>query len=327
MMTTLVAQPQPTGTQSLPLSSFFPKSKIRAPPPAFVGRIGSAPTTIPNRAILSVPIVPTLGTVSNVSVMRPLSPRQSTIVTSSTQLQPIPSLNIGSEGRLVPPIPLPYEKVRTTLPGGKVVEVVDKLLPTVPRNEVVFVIPQVAARSPPGSRVRDRAATTSRFVQPINIGTTINAISGRQQGANTLTTPVVLPTLAQAIQAPARLTSPTLAQVPKSNIVVPILAQTTQSPTRLPSPIVIPTLAQVPKSNIVVPTLGQTTQSPTRLPSHIVVPTLAQNRVISTEQFRAMDTNNGFSRQQTVIPVKSVRSPPKSPLAGLTVKLVASQPR
>jgi hypothetical protein len=343
MMTSLVAQPQAPGTQSLPLSSFFPKSKIKPPPSAFVPRLGPISTTIPNRAILSGPIVPTLGTVPNTSIVRPLSPRQSIIVASPTQPQPIPSLNIGSEGRLVPPMPLPYEKVQTTLSSGRVVQVVEKFLPEVPQNEVVFVIPQVAARSPPGSHVKDNAPTTSRFVQPINNITMVNSPPG--QASPRLTSPVVVPTLAPRLTSPVvvptlaspRLTSPVVvATLASPRLTSPVVVPTLASP-RLTSPVVVPTLAS-PRltSPVVVPTLASprltspvvvpTLASP-RLTSPVVVPTLSQNRFISKEEFGVIDNNSSISRQQRVIPVKSVRTPPKSPLAGLTVKLVASPPR
>ena len=112
-------------TPSLPLSSVLPKPKIKPPPYSSIPR----------------PPVPIFS-----SLPSPPSPQQ----TNYFHLKS-PPLNIGREGWLEQAIPLPYQKVSSTNLNGTNIQVFKEVLPVVPPNELVQVIPQISPSFPPSS--------------------------------------------------------------------------------------------------------------------------------------------------------------------------------
>ena len=118
---------------AIPISDFFPKSKIRPPPPSHFAHI---PLPLENITTLSVFPSP------------PNSPPKS----PSPQLvsyEPLPNLHIGSEGLLVPPMPVPFEEVKYTGPDGKTIISAEKVVPTPLHIESIPLVPGVPPLFPP----------------------------------------------------------------------------------------------------------------------------------------------------------------------------------
>lgn len=132
-----------TTMQKEPLSVLAVRPKVKAPPPFSMPVSAPPPTKAP--AILPVPQVPQVPTISNIVIVRPLSPKPA----SAVKLQDSQLSRPSQEGYLIPIIPSPYQSTSSSVSGAPYLTSpsLKIVLPTVTKG-TVQVIPQSPPRSP-----------------------------------------------------------------------------------------------------------------------------------------------------------------------------------